>query len=132
LARVPFEVGFRRALKLTCPRCGEDKLFTGLFEMNTQCAHCKFTYEREPGYFLGSSYINYGWTAFSMTIAYIVTHFGFSLPNLYVVPPLVLYSVVFPIFFHRYARAFWLTMDCFFDHYEFDEQDEPPVSKDPQ
>ena len=87
--------------------------------MNNRCEKCEFTYEREPGYFLGSSYINYGWTAISMTVAYVFFHFTLGLPNYYVMPPLVTYSVVFPIFFHRYARALWLAFDCYFDHTEF-------------
>ena len=123
LPKVPFQTGYRRALKLQCPRCGQDKLFCGLLRMNEQCGGCGFKYEREPGYFLGSSYINYGWTAFSMTIAYIVFHFACGFPNLYVVPPLLLYSIAFPVFFHRYARALWLASDCFLDQTDFLEQE---------
>jgi hypothetical protein len=98
--------------------------------MNEQCANCKFTYEREPGYFLGSSYINYGWTAFSMTVAYVVFHIALGFENLYVVPPLVVYFLTFPVFFHRYARALWLAFDCYFDHYDLDNVEVDPPADD--
>jgi uncharacterized protein (DUF983 family) len=118
VARVPFEIGYKRALRLLCPLCGHGKLFSGLTRMNERCSHCDFKFEREPGYFLGSTYINYGWTSASLTIAYILFHVVLQYPNSYVVPPLVAWFVLFPMFFHRYARAMWLTFDCFWDHTE--------------
>ena len=84
--------------------------------MNERCGHCSLQYEREPGYFLGSSYINYGWTAMSMTFAYLLLHFVLGYPNEYVLPPLVAYIVIFPLVFFRYARAVWLALDIYFDH----------------
>jgi len=88
--------------------------------MNRQCSGCGLNYEREPGYFLGATYINYGWTATSMTVAYLVLHIVLDYPNRYVLPPLLSYVVLFPILIHRYARALWLTLDCFFDHTELE------------
>ena len=106
--------------------CGEGRMFSGLIAMNERCSHCDFRFEREPGYFLGSSYINYGWTAVSLTIAYLVFHIALGYPNRYVVPPLVAWFVLFPLFFHRYARALWLAFDCFLDHTGLQEQGEIP------
>lgn len=115
MARVPLAVAYPRALKLLCPRCGKGQLFSGWFRMHEHCSGCGMKYEREPGYFLGSIYINYGWTAMSMSISYIVLRYVFDLPNIYVVPPLLVYVIVFPTVFHRYSRAIWLTLDCNFD-----------------
>lgn len=129
LARVPLEIGYRRALCLRCPLCGNGKLFCSFFRMNERCSECDFKFEREPGYFLGSTYINYGWTSLTLTIAYIVFHVALGYPNSYVVPPLVLWFVFFPMFFHRYARAFWLTFDCFWDHTEL--PNDPPNPDQP-
>jgi len=50
--RTPFKVGYRRALKLRCPNCGEDDLYRSFFRMNDKCSACGLKYEREPGYFL--------------------------------------------------------------------------------
>lgn len=116
MARTPFDVSYKRALKLHCPRCGEGKLFAGWFTMNEQCEHCGLQYEREPGYFLGSSYINYGWTSMSMMFAYLLLRYVLGYPNEYVLPPLIAYIVIFPLVFFRYARAVWLAFDIYFDH----------------
>lgn len=136
LARVPLDVAYGRALRLMCPRCGQGKLFKGL-HMVENCSGCGMKYEREPGYFLGSIYFNYGWTCMSMTVAYMVLHVALEFENMYVVPPLALYAFTFPVFFHRYARAIWLAFDCNFDHHGLADVDpsstannEPP--KDPQ
>jgi len=111
-----------RAVRLRCPRCGAQPLFHGLV-MNASCASCGLKYEREPGYFLGSIYINYGLTALSTTAAFLVLRFGWSWPMSWVVPPLLAWCILFPIWFHRYARAYWLAMDLHFD---------PPETADEQ
>lgn len=116
MARTSLDVSLKRAMKLQCPRCGDGKLFSGWFRMNEQCGRCSLQYEREPGYFLGSSYINYGWTAMSMMFAYLFLRYAMGYPNEYVLPPLILYIVVFPLVAFRYARAVWLAFDIYFDH----------------
>lgn len=130
MARTPFKVGYRRALKLLCPNCGSDRLFRSFTRMNEKCSSCGLKYEREPGYFLGATYISYGWTASTMTAAYLILHIAVDYPNQYVLPPLIAYVVLFPIFFHRYARALWLAFDCFFDHTEL-ENSRPPDDEEP-
>jgi len=121
------ETAFARALKLRCPRCGGGRLFAGYFRMYERCANCNLRYERAPGYFLGSIYINYGLTAVLTTIAYVSLHFVAGYPNTYVVGPLAAFCILFPAVFFRYARSLWLAMDCFFDTagFELDEQNRP-------
>lgn len=114
-----------RALKLKCPQCGQSPMFHQWFRMYPQCNHCGLKYERDPGYFLGSIYINYGLTAIITTIVYIVTHFAFDMPNWWVVPPLLAFCIIFPLFFFPFARAYWLAMDLSFDKYK-DQEDLPP------
>src|SRR3989442_8420644 len=53
---------FRRGLRLTCPRCGGARLFSGWFTMMPECPLCGLRYERAQGYFVGAIYINYGVT----------------------------------------------------------------------
>ena len=122
VARTPLKVGCRRALKLLCPNCCGDHLFRSFTRMNEKCSSCGLKYEREPGYFLGATYISYGCTATTMTAAYLILHIALDYPNNYVLPPLVTYVVLFPIYFHRYARALWLAFDCFFDHADLDDK----------
>jgi uncharacterized protein (DUF983 family) len=117
--RIPLGTILSRASRLRCPRCGQGKLFRGWFRMHPTCPQCHLRYERDPGYFLGSAYINYGITAFLVTVAYMTLHYGARLTNRQLVAPLLAFCVVFPLFFFRYARSWWLAMDCFFDPTSF-------------
>ena len=104
-----------RAWRLRCPSCGQGKLFKNLFRMHPDCDTCKLHYEREPGYFLGSIYINYGLTALLVTLFYFALFFGgWTSPtaSLWIVTA---FAFVFPFFFFRYARSLWLGFDHFWD-----------------
>lgn len=87
--------------------------------MHPRCSHCDLKYERAPGYFLGSTYVNYGFVALTMTIMYVGLHFGAEISNTILTPPLIAYCVVVPLILFRYARAWWLAMDCYFDPVNF-------------
>ncbi len=113
--RPTLEMLIGRALRLRCPRCGQGKLFLGWFTMPERCSACSFKYERAPGYFLGSAYINYGLTAVTLTAMYFFLHFGLDLSNRELAAPLAAFCVVFPLLVFRHARALWLALDCHFD-----------------
>jgi uncharacterized protein (DUF983 family) len=112
---ISYSTALSRGWRLRCPRCGEGKLFRNLLMMHRRCSSCGFVYERAPGYFLGSTYLNYGFTMLSMTALYLTLHYGFNLTNQQVTPPLVVYFLTVPLLFFRYARSLWLAMDCFYD-----------------
>jgi uncharacterized protein (DUF983 family) len=104
-----------RAWRLRCPRCGGGRLFKNYFTMNRDCNVCDLHYEREPGYFLGSIYINYGLTALLVTLFYFALFFsGVVSPQagLWIVTA---FALVFPIWFFRYARSLWMGFDHFWD-----------------
>lgn len=113
--RPPLEILIGRALRLRCPRCGRGRLFAGWFTMPERCGECRLRFERAPGYFLGSTYINYGLTAAILTVAYMLLHFGFGIANRQLVWPLTVFCVLFPLASFRYARSLWLALDCYFD-----------------
>ena len=104
-----------RSLRLRCPRCGQGKMFTGWFRMAESCPACGLKYEREPGYFLGSIYINYGLTAILVVILYFSLYFGEVLPSRQLLWIMLAFSVLFPIWFFRYARSLWVGLDQFWD-----------------
>ncbi len=110
-----FGTKFKRALLLRCPICGNGKLFRKWFSMYTHCSHCRLKYERDPGYFLGSTYINYAVTAVTVTTFYFITHFGMGYSNKQLTYFLGAYCVLFPLTFFRYARSLWLMIDSVFD-----------------
>jgi len=83
--------------------------------MSSQCPQCHLKYERDPGYFLGSTYVNYGLTSIVTTAAYVVLHFGYRVPNQTLTIPLLAFVGIFPMVFFRYARSLWLAVDCYLD-----------------
>ena len=103
-----------RALRLRCPFCGRGKLFRDWFRMHSQCASCGASLEREPGFFLGSIYFNYGLTALVTAIAYPVLMFN-GVPDKYLMPLTLAWAILFPVWFFRYARSLWLGFDQYVD-----------------
>lgn len=104
-----------RALRLRCPRCGEGYIFRDWWRMRQQCDWCGLVYEREPGFFLGSVYVNYGLTALLITAAYFALFFADVLPQRTVLWLLVAFCLLFPLWFFRYARSLWLAFDEYWD-----------------
>ena len=123
-----------RALRLNCPRCGEGRLFKGLFTMHERCPKCSLKYERGPGYFLGSTYVNYGFMSITTTSMYMALHYGYGISNDVLKIPFLVYCVVMPMILFRYARAWWLAMDCYCDPLAFgihreSERPDPPTDR---
>jgi uncharacterized protein (DUF983 family) len=104
-----------RALRLRCPRCGTGRLFRKWFSMNPRCSDCGLKLERAPGYYLGATYINYGWTAALLVVSYLVMHNGFELSNQELTVPMLLICVLVPLASFRQARGLWLALDCLID-----------------
>lgn len=115
LPRPPYEVLLKRGLRLRCPRCGEGKLFTGFMRMHERCPLCGLRFQRGPGYYLGSTYINYGLTAGIVTVAFLVGRLMFNIPGRILLWPLFAICLIFPLLIFQRARALWLVMDCHLD-----------------
>src|SRR5690242_21482502 len=100
-----------RALRLRCPLCGQGRLFRGWLTMHRQCPHCGVTFEREPGFFLGSIYINYGLTALIVAILYPVLMFNRIVGKTPLLLAAIAFTVFFPILIFPWARSLWLGFD---------------------
>jgi Protein of unknown function (DUF983) len=83
--------------------------------MNEKCPHCGVKFEREPGFFLGSIYINYGLTALIVAIAYPLLLFVAGVPETPLLIGAVAFTVFFPIFIFPWARSIWLGFDQWHD-----------------
>ena len=105
----------KRSFRLRCPVCGGGRLFRGWFRMHPTCEQCGLKYDRAPGYFLGSIYINYGVTSLLVVLLYFSLYFADILAPLELLSISATLSVVFPIWFFRYARSFWMGFDEYFD-----------------
>jgi uncharacterized protein (DUF983 family) len=110
-----------RALRLRCPACGRGRLFRKELLMHPRCQGCGFRFEREPGYWLGSIYVNYGLTALIVTVAYFALFFSELFESNHILWLLTAFCVLFPLWFFRYARAIWVAVDLYIDPAQPDE-----------
>ena len=102
---------FGRALRLRCPRCGAGRLFRGLFRMHDGCGACGLSFRREPGFYLGSIYINYGITVIVTGLLYGAIVLGAGWSNEAALAVCLAVAVLFPILFFRHARSLLLALD---------------------
>jgi uncharacterized protein (DUF983 family) len=110
---IPLGTALWRGLRLRCPVCGQGRLFRNWITMHPACEHCGLKYERAPGYFLGSIYFNYGVTTVIVVAAFLVLFFTEALSQQTTFFVLLAFSLLFPLWFFRYARSLWMA----FDHY---------------
>lgn len=104
--------GLARGVLLRCPRCGVGPLFRGLFGMHASCPACGLSFAREPGFYLGSIYFNYGFTVILTGALYATLVLGGGCaPETALVACLVT-AVVFPVLFFRHARSLLLALDA--------------------
>src|SRR6185369_18042450 len=101
-------------LRLRCPRCGQDKLFRGLFAMNEDCGICGLHYEREAGYFVGAIYVNYAATTVMSLSGFFLLDSLLDLSMYQQIALWAFFSTVFPLWFFRYSRSLWLALDHIF------------------
>jgi hypothetical protein len=85
--------------------------------MHAKCSGCGLDFNREPGFYLGSIYVNYGLTAVLTMVLY---YFGFTrgVPPNQLLIALMAFCLFFPIVIFRHARAVWLAFDQFWDPQE--------------
>jgi uncharacterized protein (DUF983 family) len=111
----PFAVRARRALgravRLRCPRCGRTRLFRSWFAMVERCGVCGLRFERAQGYWVGAIYLNYAATI-TVAVGGFLVWWALAAPpvgwQLAVWGP---FCVVFPLWFFRYSRSFWLAIE---------------------
>jgi hypothetical protein len=78
--------------------------------MNAACPKCGLKLEPEPGFYLGSVYANYAATVLTTTAAFVVLVFGYGYSKDAVIWGCAAFTVIFPIWFFRYARSIWLSL----------------------
>ena len=113
--KVSYLTSMWRGWRQRCPRCGVGRLFGGWFQMRKECDQCGLDLVREPGFYLGSVYVNYGLTAVLMTATYFILFFTTEIDPQRLLWGLALFTVVFPVLFFRSARGLWLAFDQFWD-----------------
>jgi uncharacterized protein (DUF983 family) len=111
-----------RAVRLRCPTCGRAKIFRGWFAMHDTCPACGRRFNRDAGYLLGSIYFNYFMTAVLVMAIYFSLFFNDLLTDPQRLAVLTVFTVLFPTWFFRYARALWMAFDERWDPWPNDEE----------
>jgi uncharacterized protein (DUF983 family) len=98
-------------MRLRCPLCGQGKLFRTWLLMHERCPQCGVKFEREPGFFLGSIYINYGLTVLVVAIIYPALLFNQVVPEQPLLWSALAFTILFPLLLFPWARSLWLGFD---------------------
>jgi hypothetical protein len=85
------------------------------FRLHPRCDHCGLDIQREPGFYLGSIYFNYGLTSLVLIVTCVPAVLWQAVPVSVLTPLALAFCVAFPLWFLRYARALWLGFDVYFD-----------------
>ncbi|MEC7566456.1 MAG: DUF983 domain-containing protein [Planctomycetota bacterium] len=112
-----------RSLRLKCCLCGIGSLFHHWFKMRTNCPHCGTVYEREAGFFLGSIYFNYAFTALSMSVTYIIALVFQWASNQTLLWLALAYTIVMPVILFPFARSLWMGFDHLVDPRDREPED---------
>jgi uncharacterized protein (DUF983 family) len=86
-------------------------MFRGVFAMAAECDRCGYSYRREPGFYLGSIYINYGVTAISTMLLYALMVMGLGASHESALAVSLVVAVLLPVVFFRWARSLLLALD---------------------
>lgn len=102
-----------------CPHCHEGKVFNekniflniGFPKMNQYCPHCHFKFEKEPGYFFGAMYVNYGLTVAQGIATYLIAQQFFTERfDLRIIAIIALVIISMASFNIRLSRLLWIYM----------------------
>ena len=95
-----------------CPRCGEGKVFAGIFRMNRTCPACSLRFEREPGYFVAAMYVSYALSVplvAVLAVAVRLTKPDWSVDVVLAAAAILAIPFVPALF--RYSRILWMHLD---------------------
>jgi uncharacterized protein (DUF983 family) len=107
---------FSAIVQCKCPRCREAEIFEypayrldAFYKMYPLCPNCKQDLQVEPGFFMGASYIGYGFTVILTLLGAFLYAFVFPEANEWlVIASIVLVILMFIPLIFRYARVVML------------------------
>jgi len=117
-----------RALALACPHCGGGRLFAGWFRMHPACSRCGLPFTREPGFYLGSIYVNYGVTVIVTLAAYALIVLGLEGSHEAALATCLAIAVLLPVVFFRHARSLLLALDSSVNRHQSGGQPADPAA----
>ena len=114
-----------RGLRRRCPRCGNGGIFDSYFKLKESCPTCRYSFERESGYWVGALTVN---TAVAIAVFFVVfmaavllTMPGVDWILLLIVA--VITNAVVPVLFYPFSKTVWMAGDLYFHRYRDGEGD---------
>jgi uncharacterized protein (DUF983 family) len=106
-----------RGLRKRCPNCGQGKVFSSFFKLNTRCAVCGFRFEREPGYWTGAIAVNIAfvemWVAILILGTVIATQPDVPWTTVWIVG--LATNAILPFLLLPYSRTLWMGLHLHYD-----------------
>ena len=99
--------------------------------MHESCPNCGFSYAREPGFYLGSIYLNYGATVNLTGSLYALLVMGLGVSNDTALAVCLAAAVLCPSLFFRHARSFLLALDSSVNQDQARSEDEAVAGSTP-
>jgi uncharacterized protein (DUF983 family) len=113
----------RRGFGKHCPVCGQGNLFRNWLRMQPVCPRCGFHFQRVPGHWLGSWFLN---ICVAQTVVVLILIIGVA--STYPDPPMLVITIltvigalVAPVLFFPFSRPIWGALDLAMRPLEFDD-----------
>lgn len=115
-----------------CPHCHKGQVFQGNnpysfkngLKMNDSCTECGLKYEREPGFFYGSLYVNYALTSGIFIVLYLSDALWIHMDTVLLLTIIITVILgLYPVTY-RWGRLFWIN---FFIRYDKNYSKPMPV-----
>ena len=104
-----------RSCRLRCPECGRGKFARTWNSTHDECSHCGLDFRVDWGFYLGSIYVSYLATGLIVTSTCVPIVIQQHVPWLILTPVAVVFCIVFPYWFWRYARSIWFGINHYLD-----------------
>lgn len=115
----------KRGLMKKCPRCGGGHIFRSWFRMKERCPRCGYLFEREPGFFIGSYFVNFMIAeGFLFVLVMVFVGFKANSPDMGIRVPAaigVAIAIVGPLVFYPFSRTIWSAFDLLMTPLEVEE-----------
>lgn len=107
---------------LKCPRCHEGEMFESgsysfvkPFDMLERCPKCDLNYFPEPGYYYGSMFISYIWTAFFCLFFMGIFFFWLGIDQNVAWGMLISFMLINFVYIFRISRLMWININVKYD-----------------
>ncbi|PBQ33435.1 hypothetical protein CNR22_17170 [Sphingobacteriaceae bacterium] len=105
-------------LRLKCPNCGKTNVFykgkyllVGTPQMKEVCESCGYSFDREPGYFRGATYLSYTLALIEGLIAFLLAKYLiYGITNVELVLVTVAAILLCAVWNYRLARVMWMNI----------------------